>query len=183
MADGDQDPLVLAEEALQPADGVEVEVVGGLVQEERLGLAEEGLGEEHAELVAAGDLPHQPGVVALGDAQSGEQGGGIGLGGVAVLLGDDGLQICQAVAVVIGEIGLVEQGLLLMERRPEPLVALEHDVEDPHVLVAELVLLEDGGLLWPADHAGVGLELAGEDLHECRLAGAVGAGEAVAAVL
>ena len=147
------------------------------------GLAEQRLGEQDAELVPAGDLPHQPGVIGLGNAQTGEQRGGVGLGGVAVLLGDDALEVGEAVPVVVGEIGLVEQRLLLVERGPEPLVALEHHVEDPDVLVGELVLLEDRGLLGPADHAGVRIQLTGQDLHEGRLAGAVGPGEAVALVL
>jgi hypothetical protein len=183
VADGDQDALVLVEEALQPADRVEVQVVGGLVEEQRLRLAEERLGEQYPELERAGDLPHQPGVVGLGHAETGEQGRGVGLGGVAVLLGDDGLEIGEAVAVVVSEVGLVEEAFLFLKRRPEHLVPLEHDVEDAHVLVGELVLLEDRGLFRAADHPRIGVQLPGEDLHEGRLAGAVGAGEAVAVVL
>jgi hypothetical protein len=183
VADGDQDALVLVEEGLQPADGVEVEVVRWLVEEERLRLAEQRLCEEHPELEATGNLPHQPGVVALGNAETGEQGGRVALGGVAVLLGDDRLEVGQPVPVVVGQLGLVEQPLLLLEDRPECLVALEHHVQDADVLVRELVLLQHRGLLRAADGTGVGVELTGEDLHEGRLAGAVRAGEAVAAVL
>ena len=56
VRDGDQHALVLVEEVLEPADRVEVEVVGGLVEQQRLGLAEQRLREQHAQLVAAGEL-------------------------------------------------------------------------------------------------------------------------------
>jgi hypothetical protein len=44
VGDADEGAVVVLEEVLEPVDGFEIEVVGGLVEEERLGLAEEGLG-------------------------------------------------------------------------------------------------------------------------------------------
>jgi hypothetical protein len=46
VGDGDEHALVAAQEALEPADRVEVEVVGGLVEQQRVGLAEQGLREQ-----------------------------------------------------------------------------------------------------------------------------------------
>jgi hypothetical protein len=43
VGDGDERPVVLAQELLQPADGVDVQVVGRLVEEQGLGVAEERL--------------------------------------------------------------------------------------------------------------------------------------------
>ena len=91
-----------------------------------------------------------PAVVALGDAESGEEGAGVALGGVTVLLADDRLQLGQAVAIVVAEVVLVEEALFLLHRGPEDGVPLEDDVEDTDILVSELVLLEDRGALGAA---------------------------------
>ena len=48
----------MCEEVLEPVDGVEIEVVGGLVEEQGLGLAEEGLREQDADFLAALKLAH-----------------------------------------------------------------------------------------------------------------------------
>ena len=45
VGDADERAVVVLEEVLEPVDGVEIEVVGGLVEEQGLGLAEESLGE------------------------------------------------------------------------------------------------------------------------------------------
>ena len=180
VGDDHEDALVAGEEALEPADRVEVEVVGGLVEEQRLGLAEERLGEEHAELQAAGELAHRPVVLRHRDAEPGEQLGRVRLGGIAVLLGDDVLELAEALSLGVGDLGEGEDRLLLLHRGPERPVAHQDDVEHPSLLEAELVLLEDGGPLRAGDRAVVGLEHTLEDLHEGRLAGAVRPGEAVA---
>ena len=55
VRNGDQDALIFAEEPLEPADRVEVEVVGRLVEQQRVGLAEQRLREQHAQLEPAGN--------------------------------------------------------------------------------------------------------------------------------
>ncbi len=71
--------------------------------------------------------------------------------------------------------------LALFERRPEPLVAHDDGVDDAVRVEGVLVLFEDAEFLG-ADHSALlGIDLAGEDLHEGGLAGAVGPGEAIAA--
>ena len=181
VADGDEHPVVLVEEGLQPADRVEVEVVGGLVEQESLGGAEEGLGEQDAQLEAAGQALHGLLVPPGADAQPLEQLRGLGLGLVAVLLGDGPLELGQLVPVLLRHVGLGQDVVLLLHGLPEDRVAHEDHVDDPVGLVAEVVLAEDADLLRPVDAAGVRLLVAGEDLHEGGLAGAVRAGESVAA--
>ena len=53
VVDGDQRAVVVVQEVLQPMDGIEIEVVGGLVEKQGLGLAEERLGEQDADLLPA----------------------------------------------------------------------------------------------------------------------------------
>ncbi len=60
VRDDDQRAVVAAEELLEPVDRVEVEVVGRLVEQQRLGMAEERLRQQHAHLLSALQLAHRP---------------------------------------------------------------------------------------------------------------------------
>ena len=181
VGDGDEGAVVAGEEVLQPVDGVEIEVVGGLVEEQGFGLAEEGLGEQDADLLAALQLAHFALVQGLGDVEAVEQDGGVGLGGVAVLVADDAFELAEAHAVVVGHLGLLVDAVALFQGRPERLVAHDDGVDDAIGVEGELILAQDAELARADDGAFLGVELAGEDLHEGGFAGAVGAGEAVAA--
>ena len=96
VGDGDDGAAVAGEEVLEPVDGLEVEVVGGLVEEQGLGVAEEGLGEEHADLLAALELGHLALVELVGDVEALQQDGGVGLGLVAVFIADDAFELAKA---------------------------------------------------------------------------------------
>ena len=180
VRDGDEHAVVVAQELLEPADAVDVEIVRRLVEQERVGIAEQRLGQEHAQLQAAGQLAHLLFVLALGNAEAGEQLGRVGLRGVAVLFGDHAFELAEQLALLVGERLFGEQLLLLLHRGPQLVVAHQHDREHDHLLEAELVLLQHARALRLVHVAGVRLELAGDDLQEGRLAGAVRAGQAVA---
>ena len=55
VGDGDHRARVLVEEALEPLDGLGVEVVGRLVEQQQVGVLEQQPGERHAALLAAGE--------------------------------------------------------------------------------------------------------------------------------
>jgi hypothetical protein len=73
---------------LQPADGVDVQVVGRLVQQQDVRVGEQGLGQQHAQLPARRHFAHRAVVLLGGDAHAQQQLAGAGLGGVAVVLGE-----------------------------------------------------------------------------------------------
>ena len=77
--------------------------------------------------------------------------------------------------------GFLVDAVALFEGGPEGLVAHDDGVDDAIGVEGELILAEDAELAGADDGALLGVELAGEDLHEGGFAGAVGAGEAVAA--
>ncbi len=52
------------EEVLQPRNGIQIQMVGGLVQQQNIRVAEEGLGQQHFHLDAAVQIPHG-GIVKL----------------------------------------------------------------------------------------------------------------------
>ena len=181
VRDGDDRAVVAGEEVFEPVDGVEIEVVGGLVEEQGLGVAEERLREEDADLLAALELGHLALVELVGDVEALEKDGGVGFGLVAVFVADDAFELAEADAVFVGHLGLGVDDLALFERGPEGLVAHDDGVDDAVGVEVVLVLPEDAELFGADDGALLGVELAGEDLHEGGFAGAVGAGEAVAA--
>ena len=102
-------------------------------------------------------------------------------GGVAVFVADDAFEFAEAHAVGVGELRLLVDAIALFECGPERLVAHDDGVDDAIGVEGELVLAEDAEFAGAHDVALLGVELAGEDLHKCGLAGTVGAGEAVAA--
>ena len=169
------------QERLEPADGIEIEMVGGLVEEQHVGLAEEHLGDENAQLVAGGQAAHLVAVLVGGDAETLEQLGGLALGHVAVLLGDGALELAQADTDLVGDLA-DQEGFLFVQGLPQALVAHHDGVEDALVVVLEVVLLEDAEAhaAGDGDPPRVGLLEAREHLDERRFPRAVGPGEAVA---
>ncbi len=182
MAHHDHQRLETDEVVLEPVHGVHVEVVGGLVEQQDVGLAEERLGQQRAHLLAAGELLHALVVQRLVDAQAGEQRADLGLRLVAVEIGEGRLELGGAVAVGFGEVGLGVDRLARLEHLEQLGVALHHGVDGRALIVGELVLLQRRQAQPGGDvHVAVrGLEIAAEHLEQRRLAGAVGADQAVA---
>ena len=182
MGDDDHGAVALVEQLFQPADGVDVQVVGGLVQQHDLGIGEQHLRQQHAQLPARRHRAHRAGVLFDRDAQAQQQLAGAGLGGVAVQFAEDDLQLGHAHAVFFAHVGKGVDAVALLLHFPQLGVAHDHRVEHRVGLEGELVLAQ---LAQPfvgvdADIAGSGLEVAAEDLHQGRFAAAVGADQAVA---
>ena len=157
-------------------------MVGGLVEEEHVGAAEEHLREQHAQLEAAGERRERLPVRRDRDAEALEDRARARLERVAVVRADAVLELDEARGVGRVARALGDERVLLGERARDDLVAGHRDVED-HVLVAhEAILPEhaDARALGDDDRALGGGLVAGDDLEERRLAGAVGADEAVA---
>ena len=173
VRDDDQRALVAHQELAQPVDRVEVEVVGRLVQQQRLGPAEQRLGEQDADLLAALQLRHLALVQLFRNVEPLQQDRRIALRAVAVLVADDALQLAEAHAVLVGHRRLGVEQLALLERVPQPGVAHDDRVDDAEGVERELVLTEHAELLGTDDRSLLRRLLAGEQLHEGGLAGAV----------
>ena len=92
-------------------------MVGRLVEQQRLGMAEERLRQQHAHLLAALQLGHRPLVQRVGDVEALQQNGGVALGRVAVLLADDALELAETHAVLVGHVGLRVERVALLRAR------------------------------------------------------------------
>ena len=155
-------------------------MVGWLVEQQRLWMSEERLCQQHAHFLTALDLRHLPRVQVVRDIEPLQQNRGVAFRCVPVLLADDAFELAEAHAVGLGHLGLGVEELPFFERAPQTLVPHDDRVDHAELIEGELVLAEDAKLVGPRDRALLRGQLARQQLHERRLAGAVGACEAVA---
>ena len=182
VADDDHRGVVVVQRPLEPADRVDVEVVGGLVEQQHVGLGEQGLGEQHAQLQPRRHLAHRQVVAPLLDAGVDQDRAGACLGGVAAVLRELALEFGGLHVVGVGRFRVGVDPVALLHRVPHLRVALHHHVQHALVLVGELVLVELAHPHTGLEHdlARAGLEFAAQDLHQRGLAAAVRADQAVA---
>ena len=182
VRDDDDRALALVEHVLQPADRVDVEVVGRLVEQQDVRVRKQRLREQDPQLPPRGDGAHRAAVLLLGDAEAEEERARARLRVVSAVLGELRLEVGGLHVVVLGGVGVRVDRVALGHGRPHLLVAHQHDVEYALVFVGELVLAQapDALVGVDGDVARRGLQFAAEDLHERGLAAAVGADQAVA---
>ena len=177
VGDGDDGAVVVAQGALEPRDRLGVEVVGGLVEQQQVGLRQQQAAQRHAALLAAGEGGD------LGVARREAQGvhgdldlavevvgaGGLDLGLELGLLGAD----LVVVGVGVGVLG--QHGVVALEQAGHLGHAVHHVALDVLGLVEVRLLLEqaDGEAGRQAGLAGEAVVDAGHDPQQRRLAGAV----------
>ena len=97
VRDEDEGVLVVVEIVFEPVAGFEIEVVGGLVEQQQGGLLQQQLGERDAHLPAAGELFGLALPVFLGEAEAAEHGADLRVERVDVvdveLVGDLGVAV------------------------------------------------------------------------------------------
>ena len=79
---------IVAEIFLQPVAGFEIKMVGGLVQQQQVGLLQQQLDQRDAHLPAAGKFFGLPGPVFFSETQPRKHGADLGLDGVSVASGE-----------------------------------------------------------------------------------------------
>ncbi len=175
----ERDAAVPGEELLEPADRENVEVVGGLVEEQRVGAADEHLRQEHAELEAARERRERQPVRRDRNAEPLEHRGGPRLERVPVEVRERHLDVGEPAGVAVG---VVDDPRALLERLPHLGLPHHGEVEDDLVVVEEAVLPQDpDARVTPDGHRAVaGRLVPREDLEEGGLPRAVRADQAVA---
>ena len=177
----DHRAVARVEHVFQPADGVDVEVVGRLVQQQDVGIGEQRLRQQHAQLEARRDRAHRSLVQSDIDAQTQQQFTRARLGGVAVVFGEGRFQIGGAHVVFFGSIGIGVDRIALAHRFPHLIMPHQHHVQHAVVFIGELVLTQFAEALALVQHdfARALLQIATEDLHEGGFAAAVGTDQTV----
>src|SRR6185369_17936251 len=95
VGDNNHHAVILIQEPLQPVDRVQIQMVGRLVEQQRLRMSKKRLGQQHAHFLSALQLTHFSFVQRVRNIQTFEQDGRITLGGVAVFLAHNALKLAQ----------------------------------------------------------------------------------------
>ena len=171
MADHDHGARIVGQMVFQPQRAFEVEVVGGLVEQQKVGRREQRRRQRHPHAPAAGEFRAWPRLVCGRKPEAAQDRRRARRRGVRVDVDQPGLDFRDPVRVV-GGFGLTEQRVALQ-------VGLEHDVDEAFRPV--------GGFLRQAadtpagrqrDAAGFGRQVAADRMKQRRLADAVTADEA-----
>ncbi len=170
------------QQLLDPADGVDVQVVGGLVEEQHVRVAEQRLCQQYAQFPAGRHLTHQAVIQLCRNTDTPQEFAGAGLGGVAVEFGEPGFQFADPHPVFLAHLrqGIDEVPFLL--DGPEFGMPHDHGIDHRIFLEGELVLTQLAKA-YPGIQGHVarsGGQIAAQDLHECGLTAAVGPDQPVA---
>ena len=95
VADHQGGVRILLQPRLEPERAFQVEVIGGLVEQQQVGLGEQRRGQGHAHAPAAGELGHGAGEVFVGEAQAAQDLGGARRRPVRADLGQAGVELAQ----------------------------------------------------------------------------------------
>src|SRR5690606_33470609 len=170
VGDGDDGALVLLEVLLEPEHALGVEVVGGLVQQQQVGLLQQQLAQRHATALAAGEVGD--GLVAGRAAQRVHRLLELRVEVPAVLGVDLGLELAhllhQRVEVRVGLGHLLADGVEALDLLEQLAHALLDVLQDGLGLVQRRLLQQDADAVAGAE-AGLavgGLVQAGHDLQD-----------------
>ena len=178
-------PRIGGQESLEPLDALEVKVVGGLVEQEQVGVAQQELRERDAHLPASREVDGALVEVVHGKAEAGQDRAGPALELVSpqALEAVLGLAVALEEALLLGTLArggdLVLETLDLVFERAD-LRGRRHHLGERRALPRDLGLLlqvADGGAAREGHGALVGRLLAHDDLEQRRLAGPVRAHE------
>jgi hypothetical protein len=183
VGDHDEAAVVTLQVVAQPDDGVGVQVVRGLVQQQDVGVREQDPGQLDPAALAAGERVQRLREHPVGKAEAGGDGGRLRLGGVPTGGQELGLQplvaahrLLPGAALAAGHPVLV---LAHLAQRHIQAAGREDAVAGQYVEVpGARVLREIPDLAATGDGAARGLALARENLGHRRLAGAVAADQA-----
>ena len=148
VADDEHGAVVVGDKAAQPLDALEVQVVGGLVQKQQVGMAQEELGERDAHLPAARELGAR--ALKVGDlkAQAGKDFARVALKLVAAQVLKAVLDLavlvkeCVDVPALLGELGDLGLQLVGALAHAADFLGRRHDLgEDGGVLVLQVGFL------------------------------------------
>ena len=127
---------------LQPLYGVEVEVVGRLVEQQVVGMSEQGLCQHDAHFLVVRNVSHLGVVLFLLDAQVLQQLGCFALSLVAVHFGEGHFKFGGLHAVFFCHFGFCIECFALLHVIPHGLVAHQYGVHHREFVVFKVILLK-----------------------------------------
>ncbi|RMQ07034.1 hypothetical protein ALQ09_05660 [Pseudomonas viridiflava] len=181
VGDDDHQAVALGEDVFQPANGVDVQVVGWFVEQQHFRIGEQCLRQQNAQLPAGRHFAHRAVVLLDADTQAQQQFAGTGLGSVAVHFRKLGFQLCHGHAVVFAHFRQRVDAVALGLDLPQLFMTHDHGVEHREFFVGELILAQLTQSYVRLQHhlTARRLKVATEDFHEGGFAAAVRANQAV----
>ena len=182
MGNHDHRIFKIDQKFLQPCDGVQVQMVGRLVQQQDIRVAEQCLRQQHLDFLRTGQVPHGFVMKLRIDPQAVQQGGSVGFRLPAVHGSKFPFQLAGLDPILIGEILFRIDGVFFLHDLIKAGISHNDRVQNGIFVVLGLVLLQEGETFSRSNgDLPVGrLELPGQDLQKGRLSRAVGADDAVA---
>ncbi len=177
----DQRTFAVGKKVFQPVDGVQIQIVRRLIQQQRLRIAEQSLCQQNSHLLTALQLAHLSLMHFVRNVEALQKNRGIALRGVPVFFANNAFQLAQTHAVGIVQFMLLVDPVALFQSRPQTFVA--HNDRIDHAIGIEriLVLAQHAQLFRAHHHALLRVEIAAQDLHKRGFSGSVGPGQAIAA--
>ncbi len=185
MGNNDHGAVASHQDVFQPANGIDVQMVGGLVQKQDIRIREQRLGQQNTQFPARRNSAHGAVVLFQGNIQAQQQFASAGIGGIAVHLGELHFQVRHGHAVFLAHFSERVDTITLGFYTPELFVAHNDRINHRAVLVGKLVLaqLTQPLILVHHDLAGRRFQVAAKDFHERGLAAAIGADQTVAVAI
>src|SRR5687768_5764667 len=107
MGNDNQAAVVGAQMVLKPVDGIEIEIVRGLVKQQNVRVAEQGLRQQDAHFLSALQFAHFSNMKMFRDVEAIKQDRRIDLCGVTAFVSDDALNLPKSHAVLIRQSGWI----------------------------------------------------------------------------
>ena len=175
--------FIFRQKILQPADGMDVQMVGGLVQQHDIRLAEQCLCQQNLHLFRIGTVFHSTiqDIICL-ESQTLQQAACFGICIPAVQISKFRFQLCGTVAVLFRKGILGIQGIFFLHDFIQTGIALNDGIQNGKAVKGKVVLTQDRhtqlGIQFYG--AGRGLQIAGQHTQKGGLAGTVGTDDAIA---
>ena len=166
-----QGARVAFQPAFQPEDRIEVQVVGGLVEQQQVGRAHQRLRQVEAHAPATGEVADPAFHLRRLETQPGQQLARAGVGAVAVGVVQFGVQ-ARLGGAVVGRLG---GGQLALDTAQLD-IAIKHIVHRQTLEVVDLLAhVGDAPAGWQLAFAAIGTQFAAQQGEQAGLAGAIGA--------
>jgi len=182
MAHHDNNVFETFEVIFEPADGFQVQVVRRFIEQENVRVAEQGLCQEHANLLATVEVRHQVVMEFFGNAEALEEHCCVGVGFVTADFAKARFDFHGLHALFFGHFRQSVKFVTFFAQFIKFWETHHYSFENRVVFVGEVVLLEDGDTFARVlrDFTRVRFEFARKNLEECGFAGTVCADNTVA---
>ncbi len=143
MGNDDNRILKINQKLLQPADRLQIQMVGRLVEQQDIRISEQRLRQQHLHLLAAVQLRHQLIVQLRLNAQTIQQRSRVRFRLPAVQRGKITLQLARTNAVLLRKILLRIDGVLFLHNLVQPLISHNYGGKHLEGVVFKVILLEE----------------------------------------